>query len=146
LTLFAYEIHLIHRSAEYTANALIVKDVHNMPNVTFHVPLLVRAFLGTGQLTEIRLESRDGAKRYDVPVDGVFLEIGLRPNSHAVSNVLQLTDRLEVPVNPDQSTAVSGLFAGDVTDVRETQIAIAVGQWAIVTLSAHKYLIEHQLI
>jgi alkyl hydroperoxide reductase subunit F len=52
----------------------------------------------------------------------------------------------EVPINRDQSTTILGLFAaGDVTDVKEKQISIAVGQGALAALSAYRYLVENKL-
>ena len=51
-----------------------------------------------------------------------------------------------MPINRDQSTTIQGLFAaGDVTDVREKQISIAVGQGALGALSAYRYLVENKL-
>jgi alkyl hydroperoxide reductase subunit F len=72
---------------------------------------------------------------------GVFLEIGLIPNSGPVKGLVELNESGEILVNRDQSTSVEGLYAaGDVTEVEEKQISIAVGQGAIAALSAHKYM------
>jgi alkyl hydroperoxide reductase subunit F len=74
-------------------------------------------------------------------VEGVFLEIGLIPNSGPIQDLIELNDSGEIPVNRDQSTSVAGLFAaGDVTDFEEKQISIAVGQGAVAALSSYKYL------
>ena len=108
--------------------------------------MIVRSFLGTDKLTGVRLESVDGKDRYDLNVDGVFLEIGLTPNSDRLKGLVELNEAGEVPVNKDQSTSVKGLFAaGDVTDVEEKQISIAVGQGASAALAAHKYLVQNGL-
>jgi alkyl hydroperoxide reductase subunit AhpF len=72
--------------------------------------------------------------------------VGLTPNSEPLTGLVQLNERGEVSVNKDQSTSVKGLFAaGDVTDVEEKQIAIAVGQGALAALSAHRYLVQNGL-
>jgi len=143
---FATEIYLVHRREEFRADATFIREVRKARNVVFHTPMLVRAFLGKDMLTGVRLESVDGKERYDLKVDGVFLEIGLTPNSSALKNLLQLNEWGEVPINRDQSTTIQGLFAaGDVTDVREKQISIAVGQGALAALSAHRYLVENKL-
>lgn len=143
---FASEINLIHRREEFKADAKLIREVRNASNVVFHAPMLVRGFLGKDRLTGVRLESVDGKDRYDLKIDGVFLEIGLTPNSIALKNLIQLNEWGEVPINRDQSTTIQGLFAaGDVTDVREKQISIAVGQGALAALSAYRYLVENKL-
>ncbi|UCG68516.1 MAG: FAD-dependent oxidoreductase [Thermoplasmata archaeon] len=144
---FASEIHLIHRRREFTADAPLVKEVLSAKNINVHTPMIVRSFLGKEKLTGVRLESPDGKERLDLKVDGVFLEIGLTPNSNPIKGLVKLNQWGEVPVNRNQSTTVPGLFAaGDVTDVAEKQISISVGDGAKAALSAHKYLVENKLI
>jgi len=74
-------------------------------------------------------------------VTGVFIEIGLVPNSDPVKGLLELNKTGEVPVNCSCETALPGLFAaGDVTNVPEKQIVIAAGEGAKAALGAHRYL------
>jgi alkyl hydroperoxide reductase subunit F len=76
-------------------------------------------------------------------VDGVFLEIGLTPNTKPLEGLVELNSYGEVPVNKNQSTTLEGLFAaGDVTDIKEKQISIAVGHGTLAALTAYKYLIK----
>jgi thioredoxin-disulfide reductase len=143
---FASEVHLIHRRKQFKADEALVEEVLNTKKVILHTPMVVRSFFGENTLAGLTLESVDGKGKFDVNVDGVFLEIGLTPNSDPLKGLLQLNERGEVPVNKDQSTSVAGLFAaGDVTDVEEKQIVIAVGQGALAALSAHKYLAQSGL-
>ena len=108
--------------------------------------MVVRTFLGKDKLTGIRLESVGGKEKLDLHVDGVFLEIGLTPNTKHIKELVELNDWGEVPINRDHSTSIKGLFAaGDVTDVGEKQISIAVGQGALSALSAHRYLVDNKL-
>jgi glutaredoxin-like protein len=146
LLAFASEIHVIHRRNEFTADAQLIQEIKQSSKVKFHTPFTVKEFLGTDKLSGIRIESSNN-QRFDIPVEGVFLEIGLTPNSSAVKNLIPLNQRGEVPTNRSQATQVRGLFAaGDVTDTEEKQIAIAVGQGALAALSAYKYLIENNLL
>jgi alkyl hydroperoxide reductase subunit F len=143
---FASEVHLIHRRKEFKADAALVEEVLKAKNLTVHADTVVRSFFGQDKLTGVRLESVDGKDRFDLNVDGVFLEIGLNPNTNPLKALVELNRRGEVPVNRDQSTNIRGLFAaGDVTDVEEKQISIAVGQGALAALEAHKYLVQNQL-
>jgi alkyl hydroperoxide reductase subunit F len=89
----------------------------------------------------VRVAAVGGSDRYDLPVEGVFLEIGLVPNSEPVARLIELNANAEVPVGRDQSTAVAGLFAaGDVTDEPDKQIIVAAGAGARAALAADRYL------
>jgi alkyl hydroperoxide reductase subunit F len=143
---FASEIHLISRKKEFKADATLVEEVRKSKNVFIHAPMEVRAFLGETKLTGLRVEALDKEVKNELPVDGVFLEIGLIPNSKPLSGLIELDRYGQVPVERDQSTKVKGFFAaGDITDVEEKQISIAVGQGALAALSAYKYLAENKL-
>jgi len=79
------------------------------------------------------------SKRLDVT--GVFIEIGLVPNSEPVSGLIELNKWGEVPVSCACETTVPGLYAaGDVTDVPEKQIVVAAGEGAKAALQMHRYL------
>jgi alkyl hydroperoxide reductase subunit F len=147
LLMYASDLHLIHRRDEFTADYELIEEVLASGVVTIHKPMIVKSFIGTDKLTGVRLETTDGTDRFDLKVDGVFLEIGLDPNSAPLKNLLNLNEEGEVPVTESGSTSVEGIFAaGDVTDVGEKQIAVAVGQGAIAALTAYRYLVENKLI
>jgi alkyl hydroperoxide reductase subunit F len=140
---FAREIHLIYNGSQFRADPILVQQVKKSPNVSFHMSTEIREFIGEEQLTAIRVASVDGKDRYDLPVDGVFLEIGLVPNSGPVKELVELNAAGEIPVRRDQSTPVPGFFAaGDVTDEQEKQIVIAAGDGARAALSADRYLLQ----
>ena len=103
---FASEIHLIHRRAEFRADQALIEEVKKAQNVTFHTPMIVHSFLGKDVLTGVRLESVYGKDRMDLSVDGVFLEIGLTPNSKPLKDLVGLNKWGEIPVSQDQSTSI----------------------------------------
>jgi len=85
-------------------------------------------------------DNRSGAKK-TLDVTGVFIEIGLLPNSSAVKELVRLNKLGEVPVSCACETTMPGLYAaGDVTDVPEKQIIVAAGEGAKAALQAHRYL------
>ena len=89
----------------------------------------------------IRIRDVKSGEVKDLEVGGVFIEIGLVPNSDAVKELVKLNQRGEVPVTPRNETSVPGLYAaGDVTDVPEKQILVAAGEGAKAALQAHRYL------
>ncbi len=144
---FASEIHLIHRRETFTADAALIEQVRDEPTVTVHTPYEVGAFTGDEALTGVELVSTGDGQTKTLSVDGVFLEIGLSPNTDPVRGLVGLNGRGEVPVAADASTEVPGFFAaGDVTDVPEKQISVAVGQGALAALAAYRYLVENELV
>jgi NADH-dependent peroxiredoxin subunit F len=143
---FASEIHIIHRRNEFTADSSLIDDVAGSRKIFIHKNMVVREVLGNKRLMGVRLMSPDGEEWKDIPVDGVFLEIGLSPNTGPVKDLLNLNEKHEIPVDCRAATELQGFFAaGDVTDVPEKQIAIAVGEGAKAALSAHKYLLSKKL-
>ena len=142
---WAREIHIINILPDFQADPVLFEEVTRHPNVHLHPSTHVRAFLGEDRLTGVRLESEDGQQRQDLAVEGVFLEIGLVPNSRPVADLLELDDQGQIPVQRDGSTAVPGFFAaGDVTDWPDKQIVIAAGCGAEAALAAERWLKENK--
>lgn len=143
---FASEVHIIHRRKEYKADKALVEEVLKAEKVKVHTPWVVQSFLGEEKLKGVSLKSPDKKKEKKIDVDGVFLEIGLTPNTIPIKDLLPLNSWGEIVIEKDQSTKVMGFFAaGDVTDVSEKQISIAVGDGAKAALAAHRYLVEKKL-
>ena len=143
---FAKEIHLIHRRETFKADAALAEEVKGSPRVKFHTPYRVVSFTGDERLTGVEIQSTGDNQTETLKVDGVFLEIGLSPNSEPVEGLIKLNERGEVPVNPDRSTELPGFFAaGDMTDVPAKQISVAVGDGALAALAAYKYLVDRDL-
>jgi NADH-dependent peroxiredoxin subunit F len=141
LLAFAREVHLIHMLGDFQADPVLVAEVRKSPRVTIHLKTEVREFTGDAELSGVRVSAVDGSDRHDLSVDGVFLEIGLTPNSEPVARLVELNTNGEVPVGRDQSTEVAGLFAaGDVADEPDKQIVIAAGAGARAALAADRYL------
>ena len=141
---YASEIHLVHHKEGFDAEAVLLEEIRQAEAdglVTIHPNSQVREYIGGERLEGIRLSGTKGEVQHDIAVEGVFLEIGLEPNSALLEGVLSLNERSEVPVDRNQATEVPGLFAaGDVTDEREKQIVVAAGAGAKAALSADRYL------
>ncbi len=142
----AKEIHIINILNDFQADPPLIGEVSNARNVQLHPGMQVKEFLGQDKLQGIRVESNDGKVRFDLQVQGVFLEIGLSPNTEGVKGFIELNGKGEIPVGRDQSTAVPGFFAaGDVTDEPEKQIVVAAGAGAKAALAAYDYIIKSTL-
>ena len=102
----------------------------------------ITAVMGDKFVSAIKI-NRQG-KEENVSVQGVFVEIGLIPNSEFALEV-EKNSLGEIKVNCHNETSIPGVFAaGDVTDVPEKQIIIAAGEGAKATLSAFRYLVQHK--
>ncbi len=136
---FADVVHVICARRDFQADPVLRREVEHNPHVRLHRRVRVTAYLGDDTLTGVRIASHDSEE--EVPVDGVFLEIGLVPNADAVAALVQLNARGEVPVGRRQESTVSGLFAaGDVTDEPDKQIVVAAAAGAKAALAAADYL------
>ena len=137
---YAKRITLIHRRDEFTADKVLMDEVLSSEKVTLHRSSQVKEFHGDTRLTGLTLETGDGVE-VELDFDGVFIEIGLTPNSDVAKGVVDLNEQDEIMVDLDGSTSVPGVFAaGDVTIIKEKQISIAVGQGTSAALKAYSFL------
>ncbi len=147
LARFAREIFLIHRRRDFRADPVLVEEVRKLKGVRIYPETIVREFKGGEKLTSLRLHAADRSSDFELEVDGVFLQIGLVPNTEPVKDLITLNEHSEIPVAKDNSTTIPGFFAaGDATDVPGKQIIIAGGEGAKASISAYNYLIKEGLI
>jgi alkyl hydroperoxide reductase subunit F len=101
----------------------------------------VKEIQGTGYAERILIETPEG-ETAEIDVDGIFIQLGLIPNSDPVEGLAELDDQGRVMVDKVNRTSCPGLFAaGDVTDAYAEQVLIAVGEGAKAALSAYEYLL-----
>jgi alkyl hydroperoxide reductase subunit F len=146
---YAAEIYLVHMLGEFQADSVLVEETRaaeRAGKVHVYLNSRIREYLGRDRLEGIRVAAMDGDARFDLPVDGVFLEVGLEPNSAPLRGLVELNELGEVPVDRYQQTAVPGLFAaGDVTDEPDKQIVIAAGAGAKAALAVDRWLATRAL-
>jgi alkyl hydroperoxide reductase subunit F len=124
-----------------TGDPILIKKLSEANNLTIYAEQQTEKILGQGKVEGIVIKDLKTGNGKQLDVSGVFIEIGLVPNSDMVKNLVKLNQTGEVPVNAFCETEIPGLFAaGDVTTVPEKQIVIAVGEGAKAALQAHRYL------
>jgi alkyl hydroperoxide reductase subunit F len=102
---------------------------------------------GAERVTGVVVTDRETETEERIEATGIFIEVGLLPNSDMVKDLVDLNDQGEVIVDCLCRTSVEGLYgAGDVTTVPHKQIIIAAGEGAKAALSAYSYLIDKSLI
>jgi alkyl hydroperoxide reductase subunit F len=138
---YASEIHIINILPDFQADKLLYEQVSASSKVSLHPGIHVKEFLGDNRLAGIRLHDDVNDEYFDLSVEGVFLEIGLEPNTQPVEALVELNDVHEIVIDRDQSTTVPGLFAaGDCTDEKQKQIVIASGAGARAGLAVDEFL------
>lgn len=136
-------VTLLQRSAQLKADKVLQDKLRSMPNVDIKMEALTQSIAGNGETVE-QLTYRDvSGQDVTLPVSGVFIQIGLLPNTGWLGNVLSLNPQGEIIVDVHGATSVPGIFAaGDATTTPYKQIVIAVGEGAKAALGAFDYLIR----
>jgi NADH-dependent peroxiredoxin subunit F len=139
---YCTKVYLINVTDKLTGDPIMIEKVMASPIVEVLNKTKVLCFLGDNFLKTVQVETA-GAKR-DIAAEGVFIEIGLVPNSKCIEFV-EKNEQGEIKVNCKAEASVPGVFAaGDVTDGPEKQIIIAAGNGATALLSAFRYLSTHR--
>jgi alkyl hydroperoxide reductase subunit F len=134
----ARRIYLINIVPHLTGDPVMIDKVHESGIVTVMNNAKVLEITGGEMVSGIKVRY-DGEEK-TLPVEGIFVEIGLMPNSHFAPD-LEKNALGEIKVDCHNRTNIPGIFAaGDVTDVPEKQIIIAAGEGSKASLSAFKYL------
>ncbi len=137
----AKSIYLVS-ATKLTADPVIIERDRRLTNLYTYDEFKVVEFTGDDALSGISIRRMAGEETAALPVKGVFIAIGLQPNSTLVSQLVELNDRGEVIVKSDCSTSYPGIFsAGDVTNAFGKRIIIASGEGAKAALAARQYLL-----
>jgi alkyl hydroperoxide reductase subunit F len=127
------------------ADAVLVKKLQSLPNVSIHTQAQTTEFTGEGgKLNGLNYTDRASGEARRIELEGVFVQIGLVPNTEWLRGTVELSKFGEIIVDAKGHTSVPGVFAaGDVTTVPYKQIVIAAGDGAKAALSAFDHLIRN---
>lgn len=137
-------VTLIEFDAELRADAVLQTKLRSLPNVTVITSALTTEVLGNGEkVVGLRYRDRNKDEEHLVELEGIFVQIGLIPNTEWLGDAVALSDRGEIEVDARGATSQPGIFAaGDVTTVPYKQIVIAMGEGSKASLSAFDHLIR----
>jgi len=134
----AKKVYIVNINPKLNGDAIMLEKVRSSDKVTIINNAQVRAVLGDKMVNGLTIKKQGSEET--LAVEGIFVEIGLIPNSEFVKN-LDKNEFGEIKVDSRNQTNIPGIFAaGDVTDVPEKQIVIACGEGSKACLSAFKYL------
>jgi NADH-dependent peroxiredoxin subunit F len=137
-------VTLIEFGAELRADAVLVRKLRSLGNVEIITSAQTTEIHGDGKkVNALSYKERESGEFRRLELEGVFVQIGLVPNTEWLKGTLELSRHGEIEVNARGETSVPGvLAAGDVTTVPFKQIVIAVGEGAKAALSAFDYLVR----
>jgi alkyl hydroperoxide reductase subunit F len=140
-------VTLIEFDPQLRADAILTRKLFSLTNVTVITGAQTTEVVGDGQrVIGLKYKDRASGEMRDLQLAGVFVQIGLIPNTDWLKGTVKLSPRGEVEVDARGGTSVPGVFAaGDCTVVPYKQIVIAVGEGAKASLSAFDHLIRSPL-
>ena len=137
-------VTLIEFDSQLRADEVLQRKLRSLPNVDIIVSALTTEVLGDGsKVVGLVYDDRETGDERRVELDGIFVQIGLLPNTEWLTDSVELSPRGEVVIDDRGNTSLPGVFAaGDVTTVPFKQIVISLGAGATAALSAFDHLIR----
>ncbi|WP_409561727.1 alkyl hydroperoxide reductase subunit F [Hyphomicrobium sp. MC8b] len=137
-------VTLLELDFKLRADEVLQRKLRSLPNVDIITGAKTAKVEGDGQkVVGIAYESRSTSDKRVLPVDGIFIQIGLLPNTEWLKGALELTPHGEIVVDSHNRTSMPGVFAaGDCTTTPYKQIVIALGEGAKASLAAFDHLIR----
>ncbi len=145
LTRFADHVYLIHRRPQLRASKIMQQLVFSQSNLSFIWNARVKDILGDDELEGLLLEEVKTGKTSILPVKGLFVAIGHRPNTEIFKDRLEMDEEGYIFTQPDSThTSVAGVFAcGDAQDRVYRQAVTAAGTGCMAAIDAERWLQSH---
>ncbi len=133
------KVYLLNRNANFSGDDFIVNRIKKISNIEIMHNTAVMEIKGDIIVKSLLIKIKDDEQ--EIPIDGIFIEIGYQAKTDWLKGLIELNDRGEILINQNNQTNVEGIFAaGDATSVSHKQIVIAAGEGAKAALSAYYYL------
>ncbi|OHB24111.1 MAG: hypothetical protein A3F96_01480 [Parcubacteria group bacterium RIFCSPLOWO2_12_FULL_40_10] len=136
----ASKVYVINKNAIFKGDQILIDNLSKKKNVEIIYNAMTAEIIGDGFVSELKYKDKSGVEQ-KLKVDGIFIHIGMLPNSGIAPESVEKTKAGEIVVSKNCETNIPGLFAaGDVTDIPFKQIIIAAGQGTCALLQAVNYL------
>ncbi len=141
ITKYASKVYLIHRRDKLRAEMIWQKRVFENPKLELVWDTVVREIKGEKKVKELILRNLKDGEEKTLPVEAIFIFIGMIPNTGFLKDKVKLTPSGKIDVNLRMESSANGIFAaGDVINVPYEQVSVAVGTGAIAAMSAIEYI------
>lgn len=145
LTKFASKVIVIHRRDQLRTSKILQERAFANPKMEFIWDTVVESIAGNGEVEALSLINVKTEERLNLKVGGVFIYIGLQPNTDFTNGLLTLDNGGHILVNDKMETGVPGIFAaGDIRQQSSRQVVSAAGDGATAALIAEKYISENK--
>jgi thioredoxin reductase (NADPH) len=141
LTKYCRKLYVIHRRDEFRAIEILQERLLSNPKIEVLWNSVVESIAGDRGLERAVIRNIKENRTFDLPLDGLFISIGLDPHTEFVRGLVEINSWGEIKVNSKMATSQPGIFAaGDVADACPKQVAVAVGAGVNAALSVNEYL------
>ncbi|MBM3924931.1 MAG: FAD-binding protein [SAR202 cluster bacterium] len=138
---YASKVVLFHRRGEMRTQRVLQERVAGSPKIEVRWNTVVEELLGDEMLSGVRVKDGQTGEAGQVELSGLFVYVGLEPNTRFVSKALKLDKAGHIGVGLDMGTEMPGVFAaGDIRQRSSGQLASAAGDGATAAISAYRYL------
>ncbi len=141
LTKFASKVYIIHRREQFRATPILVEKAKSEPKISFILNSTVDSIEGKDNVENLLLNNVLTKEKSTLPVSGVFVAIGQRPNTDLLKGIVSLDPGGYIIANEKMETSVPGIFAaGDIRSNSIRQTITAAGDGAVAAVYADRYL------
>lgn len=141
LTKFCRKVRIIHRRDQFRGEKILQERVFKNEKIEILWSTVVEKITGAEKLKSITLRNTKSNQIKELKLDGLFVSIGMIPNSQLVKEMVDLNEAGQIKVKKNMATSQAGIFAaGDVTDACPEQMATAVGTGVAAAIAVDKYL------
>ena len=143
LTNYAERIILFHHAAEFSAQHAYQKGILGHSKIEVRYQNVVEEILGDGGVTGVRVRDVATGEKTQLALAGVFVYVGLKPNTAFLKNTLHLSDTGHIPTDVWMRTERPGLYAvGDIRQDSPAQAITSAGEGATAAIAAYRYIKE----
>jgi thioredoxin reductase (NADPH) len=141
LTRFATKVHLLHRRDAFRASKIMIDRTYDNPKIEVHTNTAVDEVLGGAKVTGLRLHDTESGEQREMPIEGLFVAIGHKPNTDVFRDWLDTDEKGYLVPHVHTASRIPGVFiAGDVVDHRYRQAVTAAGDGARAAIDAERWL------
>lgn len=137
----ANKVYLIHRREEFRADAATLAKARKEKKIEMFINILPVEVKGTRFVESLLLENKTSEERFELKLNGIFVEIGSIVDTSCVQDLVKLNEKKEIIIDSLCRTSQKGVFAaGEVSSIPYKQAVISAGEGAKAALSAYQYL------
>jgi thioredoxin reductase (NADPH) len=141
LTRFASKVHMLHRRDNFRASKIMVDRARANPKIEIHPNTAVEEVLGDAKVEGLVLRDTETDERREVPMEGLFIAIGYRPNTEPFRDWLEVDEMGYLVIHDETRSKIDGVFiAGDVHDHRYRQAVTAAADGCKAAIDAERWL------